>query len=199
MKSEERKIRSSFDIPCSIFDIYFKGMDWFVRLELMWQTRSSDKGHNKVQAASDRGYTLMELVIVTGILILVAMLSQNWLTSQLPKWRLDGATRQVVSDLMSAKMQAVTQGNKLRVTFVDDRRYTILDDDNSNGKPDPEEQLTSRDIQSDYIGVTLTSTNNPIFHPRGTASNLATITLSNSAGSKIISIGITGRVKVQRS
>ena len=141
----------------------------------------------------------MELVIVMGILILVGTLSQNWLLSQLPKWRLSGATRQIVSDLIDAKRQAVTQGSRHRVTFVDDRRYTILDDRNGNGSPDPEEQLTTREIQMDYNDVKLTSTNNPIFHPRGTASNLATITLSNSAGSKIISIGITGRVKVRES
>ena len=145
----------------------------------------------------DRGYTLIELVIVLGILLTVAFLSQNWLASQLPKWRLSGATRQVVSDFMGAKMQAVVQGNKHRVIFVNDHLYTLLDDDNSNGKPDPGEILVTRDIRTDFGDVTLTSTNNPIFHPRGTASNLGTVTLRNSAGAKSISIGITGRVKVQ--
>ncbi len=152
---------------------------------------------SKGQTDSDRGYTLIELVIVMSILLMVTLLGQYWLSSQMPKWRLNGATRQVVSDFMGAKMQAVTQGNKHRVTFVDDRFYTILDDDNSNGKPDPGELLVTRDIQTDYPDVTLISTNNPIFHPRGTASNLGTITLKNSAGSTSISIGITGRVKVQ--
>jgi prepilin-type N-terminal cleavage/methylation domain-containing protein len=136
------------------------------------------KNQSKGQASSDRGYTLMELVIVMSILIMVALLSQSWLTSQLPK---------------------VTQGNKHRVTFLDNHHYTILDDDNSNGKPDPGELLVTRNIQTDYIDVTLTSTNNPIFHPRGTASNLGTVTLKNSAGSKSISVGITGRVKLQSS
>ncbi len=155
------------------------------------------KDQSKGQTDSDRGYTLIELVIVMSILLMVTLLSQNWLTSQLPKWRLNGAARQVVSDFMGAKMQAVTQGNKYRVTFLDDRHYTILDDDNSNGKPDPGELLVTRDIQTEYSGVTLISTNNPIFHPRGTASNLGTVTLKNSAGSKRISVGITGRVKMQ--
>ena len=161
--------------------------------------RSLDKDREECQTPSDRGHTLIELVMVTGILIIVAMLSQNWLTSQLPKWRLNGAARQVVSDFLSAKMQAVTQGNKHRVTFLDNHRYTILDDDNSNGKPDPGEHVATRDVQADYVDVTFTSTNSPIFHPRGTASNLATVILSNSAGSKTITIGITGRVKVKPS
>ena len=144
-----------------------------------------------------RGYTLVELVIVMSIFVLVALLSQTWLASQLPKWRLNGATRQVVSDFMGAKMHAVTQRNKHRVTFIDDHMYSILDDDNSNGRQDPEERLVTRDIQTDFVDVTLTSTNNPIFHPRGTASNLGTVTLKNSAGTKRISIGMTGRVKVR--
>ncbi len=157
----------------------------------------SAKVQSKDQAYANRGYTLMELVIVMSMVIMVALLSQKWLTSQLPKWRLNGATRQVVSDFMGAKMQAVTQGNKHRVNFLDDHQYTILDDDNGNGKPDPGELFVTRDIQKDYMDITLTSTNNPIFHPRGTASNLGTVTLKNSAGSKSISVGITGRVKVQ--
>ena len=58
-------------------------------------------------------------------------------------------------------------------------------------------QYHNSGVKTDYFDVTLTSTNNPIFHPRGTASNLGTVTLKNSAGSKRISVGITGRVKVQ--
>lgn len=139
----------------------------------------------------------MELLMVMGILMVITMLSQNWLASQLPKWRLNGATRQVVSDFMEAKMQAVTQGNKYRVTFADHRRYSILDDDNNNGRSDPGERLFTRDIQRDFIDVTVASTNDPIFNPRGTASNLGTVTLTNSAGSNAVSVGITGRVKIQ--
>jgi hypothetical protein len=47
-----------------------------------------------------------------------------------------------------------------------------------------------------YKGVTLSSTNNPIFSPRGTASNLATISITNSSGTKSITISITGRVHI---
>ena len=137
--------------------------------------------------------------MVMGILVILSLLSQTWLSSQLPKWRLNGAARQLVSDLMAAKMKAVTQGTKHRVSFLDSHRYTVLQDKNNNGKPDLGEPLVERDVQNDYGDVTLTSTNNPIFHPRGTASNLATVTVSNSGGTKTITVGITGRVKVTTS
>ncbi|WP_454061002.1 GspH/FimT family pseudopilin [Candidatus Nitrospira salsa] len=149
------------------------------------------------QPRARNGYSLIELVTVLGLLSIMVLFSQSWLVSQLPKWRLNGAVRQVVSDLMAAKTQAVTQGNKQRITFLDAHRYSILDDDNNNGKFDPNELLTMRDIHTDYEDVSLATTNHPIFHPRGTASNLATVTLSNSAGSKRVTVGITGRVTIK--
>ena len=150
-------------------------------------------------SSTSQGFSLIELVIVMGILVILGSLSQTWLSSQLPKWRLNGAARQLASDLTAAKMKAVTQGRKHRVSFLDSHRYTVLEDQNNNGRPDLGEPLVERDIQNDYGDVTLTSTNNPIFHPRGTASNLATVTLSNSAGSKTVTVGITGRIKVRSS
>ncbi len=143
------------------------------------------------------GYTLTELMIVLGIMGVALMLTQMWLSSQLPNWRLNGAVRQVVSDLLAAKMKAVVERNKQRIFFQDERHYLILDDDNNNGKIDPGEPQEVRDIQADYRDVVLTATNNPSFLPRGTASNLASITLTNPAGKRTITVSITGRVKVK--
>ena len=143
------------------------------------------------------GYTLTELMIVLGIMGVALMLTQMWLSSQLPNWRLNGAVRQVVSDLLAAKMKAVVERNKQRIFFQDESHYLILDDDNNNGKIDPGEPQEVRDIQADYRDVVLTATNNPSFLPRGTASNLASITLTNPAGKRTITVSITGRVKVK--
>jgi len=98
-----------------------------------------------------------------------------------------------MSDLMHARMQAVNQNNEFKITFVNSHEYQILDDDNSNGSSDSGESVRTKSVQTDYSDVTLSSTANPVFNPRGTA-NGATITLSNSAGSKSVSLAITGRV-----
>jgi len=147
--------------------------------------------------ATLKGFTLVELMIVLGIMSIILMLTNMWLSSQLPHWRLNGAVRQVISDLAAAKMNAVVERNRHRIFFQDNRHYLILDDKNNNGKIDVGENQESRDIQADYHDVTLNASNNPSFLPRGTASNLASITLTNSAGSKKITVSITGRVKVQ--
>jgi len=147
--------------------------------------------------AGPKGFTLMELMIVLGIMSITLMLTNMWLSTQLPHWRLNGAVRQVMSDLVAAKMSAVVERNRHRVFFQDHRHYLILDDKNNNGKIDAGEPQDARDIQTDYQDVSLTASSNPSFLPRGTASNLASITLTNSAGSKKITVSITGRVKVK--
>ena len=158
--------------------------------------RKEPGGLKKILSCS-KGFTLTELLIVLGIMGVALMLGGAWLTSQLPNWRLNGAVRQVVSDLLAAKMKAVVERNKQRVIFQDDHRYVLLDDDNNNGKSDPDEHIEDRDIQENYRDVMMTASNNPSFLPRGTASSLASIILSNSAGKRIITVSITGRVKVK--
>ena len=147
-------------------------------------------------ADESSGYTLTELMIVLGILAVVLGLSGIWLSSQLPQYRLNGVVRQIRADLLAARAQAVRQGNEVRIFFTDPQHYDILDDDNNNGKTDPGEAIESRSIQEDFEGVAIESNNNPIFHPRGTASSLATVRVSNTVGEKAITISITGRVKV---
>ena len=116
-----------------------------------------------------------------------------------PSIRLSGATRQVMSDLMGARMQAISQNNQFRIIYYNNYQYKILDDDNNNGTSTPGESIVTKDIRDKYDDVIYSSSNpnDLIFHPRGNASNLTTITLSNSSGTKTVTIAITGRVKKQ--
>ena len=86
-----------------------------------------------------------------------------------PSIRLSGATRQIMGDLMWARMQAISQNNEYKVFFLDDHRYQILDDTDNDGNIDSDESTITKDIQEKYDGVTFTSNNSPIFHPRGNA------------------------------
>ncbi len=143
-----------------------------------------------------RGFTLTELMIVVALMAILAAIAVPTIMAQMPRYRLNGAARQVMSDLVAAKMKAVSQNNKFKVFFLDNHRYMILDDDDNDGTADTGESTETKDIQADYQDLTFSSTNNPIFQPNGTASNLATITLTNSSGSKAVSISSAGRVKI---
>ena len=112
--------------------------------------------------------------------------------------RLSGATRQIMGDLMCARMQSISQNNKFKIFFLaDNHRYTLLDDDTGDGTIDSGDLAVTKDIHDEYYDVTFSSTAAPIFHPRGNASPTATVTLTNSSGTKTIAIAMTGRVKIE--
>ena len=146
----------------------------------------------------ESGFTLIEMMVVTGVFVIMAMIAIPTFMSLLPGMRLSGAARQVMGDLMAARMNAVKQNNRFRVFFNNPgtNEYTILDDDNNNNSADTGEATTTKNIQDNYHDVTFSSTANPIYYPRGTAWG-TTITLINSSGSKTVKVAITGRVKIE--
>ena len=141
------------------------------------------------------GFTLIELIIIIAIMSILAGIAIPNFLSYMPKHRLNGAVRQVMGDLMWARMQAVKENNRFRVFFLDDHQYKILDDDNNNNSEDSGELTNIKNIQREYSDVIFSATANPIFYPRGNAWG-STVTLTNSVGSKYVKVATTGRVKI---
>ena len=144
----------------------------------------------------ESGFTLVELMIVIAIASALMLVATFSYLSLRPSLRLSGATRQMLGDLMRARMKSVNQNNELKVFFLNSKEYKILDDDNNDGTDDTGEWSETKDIQDNYPGVTLSATNDPIFSPRGTANAGTTITLTNTNGTKTVSVSMTGRVKI---
>ena len=143
------------------------------------------------------GFSLTGLLMTLALAaVMVGMAAPSYL-DLLPRHRLNGAARQVVGDLMWARMKAVQRNNRFRVFFLSDHEYRILDDTDNDNAVDAGEWTVTRDLSTEYRDVVISANNNPIFSPRGTASSLATITLANDAGSKRITISIAGRVRVR--
>jgi type IV fimbrial biogenesis protein FimT len=148
-----------------------------------------------IRAEKQTGFSVIEITVVMAIISVLVGIAIPVYISMKPSFQLSGAVSQLSGDLMWARMQAISQNNEFKIFFLDNHRYQILDDDNDDGDIDSGETTITKDIQEKYEDVTFSSTANPVFQPRGNASG-ATITLSNSSGTKTISIALTGRVKI---
>lgn len=151
----------------------------------------------KMTRYRERGFTLVELMIVIVVIgILAAIAAPNY-QSFMAQRRLNGAARQIMSDLMAARMKAVSLNQKVKISFKNDHEYEIWNDANGDtAVADNEGDDIAKDINADYYDVTFSDTTNIFFHPRGTAVNFGNITVTNGAGSKTINVEISGRVKI---
>ena len=143
------------------------------------------------------GFSLLGQLITLSLAGIMLSIAVPGYLKVMPRHRLNGAVRLLTGDLMWARMKAIERNNRHRIFFLNDHEYRILDDADNDGAVDPGEWTITRDLRTDYPDVVMSSTNNPVFSPRGTASSLATITLANPAGSKRISISIAGRVRIR--
>jgi type IV fimbrial biogenesis protein FimT len=138
------------------------------------------------------GFTVIELLIGIAILGIIASIAAPNILSELPKFRLNGATQQILGDLMAARMKAISHNMRVKVFFTSGNQYKICHvDDDGNCVND----IKLVNIQDNYKGVTVGSGGDPVFQARGTSSS-ETITLSNSNGCRDIKIAITGRIRI---
>jgi type IV fimbrial biogenesis protein FimT len=145
-----------------------------------------------------KGFTTVELMVVVGIAGVLAMTSTLSYLTLRTNLHLSGASRQILGDLLSARMKAVNQNKIFKVFFPSGtNQYKICDDADGNGTvEDGEGDVLVKNIQDDYPGVTIAASVDPVFSPRGTATAGATVTLTNTKGSKTVSVASTGRVKI---
>jgi type IV fimbrial biogenesis protein FimT len=131
------------------------------------------------------GFTLHEVIVVMAIIAIMSAISILNYRAWIPAIRLNGAARQVMSDLIAARMASVKENVSVVVSHVNKHSYSITVGSGT---------ANTKDLQWDYPETTLNFTS-ILFSSRGTTSPRSII-LQNSSGIKKISIAITGRVKI---
>ena len=133
-----------------------------------------------------RGFTLAEILIAVVVFGILASIAVPQFIAFRPKSRLNGAARQIYSELMWARSKAVNENSAYVVTFPTNQTMQIAG------------SITKTvSIQTEYSDVTLTSSASTItFTSRGTTDVAPTITLTNSGGTKTVTVRITGTASI---
>ena len=150
---------------------------------------------------SSKGFTLIELIIVIGIIgILSAVALFGWRGYQ-DNVNLRTAAREVVTDIAALKGRAVAEGIRYRITFSTSANY-IIEKGTETGAPYATIQtksLTSFGAGSglSIFSVNFSGTQQIEFLPRGTVSTKGTMILTNSKGSRAtVTVNFAGRTHV---
>jgi Tfp pilus assembly protein FimT len=151
------------------------------------------------QTTDSRGLSVLEVLIVFSIIAVLAGVAVPNLSKQMPKQRLNGATRIVSWALMAARLDAIRQKRNVKFTVTGTYTYKIWKDADKDGNEDSNE-IEVINLQNRYYDVNISSTKSPIFNSTGAVidppSTDQPITLSNSSGSKSITISSSGLVRV---
>jgi len=135
-----------------------------------------------------KGFSLLETSVILFILaVLISLFSHAFLNLP-PKYKLRKAVREINASLNCARYKALFEGIKVRVRFSAHGMTLERFDENEDEWAFYKESLIE--------GVTIQANNSPIFHPRGTVSNLVSIYVSNSWGKYKMTLAITGRIKI---
>jgi type IV fimbrial biogenesis protein FimT len=154
------------------------------------------KGGGKMRDRKSSGFTLVEIMIFVAVLGIIAGIAAPNFLYLGPQSRLNGAARQMATDLAAARMKAVSTNSNAWVKILDAHQYQIWVDLNKNGIVDSGEPLTLKSIRSNYPDVSFSPSGDFTFNSRGGAALFFALSLSNSGGAKSIDTNSSGRIKI---
>jgi prepilin-type N-terminal cleavage/methylation domain-containing protein len=151
-------------------------------------------GDPDVKRLSRSGFSLIELVIVIGLVSILGAIAYPSFASYSAPFRVQSAGREVYGALQDVRQQAIARGCRTRFQVVGTDGYTLEWEDDGVWR-------TIRGPLRLEPGVQLASSaGDMVFQPRGTVSPLSTITVSDvehPEHSLSLTVPITGLVRIR--
>lgn len=150
---------------------------------------NSNQHKDRVDTRHDRGVTLIELIVVLGMMAIIAAMAVTSLSSEGSKLR--AAAYNLRTELLSAKAEAIKRNEDVEVHFDEDNDKYNATGENSGVV------LFSKNLPS---GLSLTTNLSPTsqfitFKPRGT-STPATVFINGSGKVYNCTVNSVGRVTI---
>jgi type IV fimbrial biogenesis protein FimT len=143
------------------------------------------------------GFSTLEALIVVAILLILGAISLPGFMAWREDSNLNGALRQVQSDLMWARMEAVQRSCPVTVTFTNGQpAYTVWTDLNRNSTNDTGETVTHT-VAQEFKNIQVGSSATLVFQPRGVVTSTGSVSLSNPRGTRVLNVNAAGRVSIQ--
>jgi len=148
---------------------------------------------------SERGFTVVELITVVGIMMVITAIATPSFYYWLPKYRLSAGARQIAADLQLARMKAISQNTSYRLRFTDTDIYEMQKNDGGwavapgHGSVKLPEGITVTNGTDFYTWE---------FQSRGTANaagGTADIEVTNGDLNRAVCIELVGRVHIEES
>lgn len=137
----------------------------------------------------NRGFSLLETTVALSIVAVLLLVGSSFKINN-KKHQLNQAVEKVCLNLSLARFRSVYRQVPIKVSFNQNFCELAEFDSQNSFWVTKSRQLLE--------GVEVSANNSPIFYPQGTVSNLASIKVSNDSGLYLITIAITGRVKVSQ-
>lgn len=123
------------------------------------------------------GYTLLELLVIIAVVCILISIAAVSYTDWTIKFSIENQIKEMYSDIMSARIQAITR-NRFHFVNIAALSYTIKDDTNENGDNDIGDAL----LLYKRLSYPIVWNGSPeiSFNPRGISSASETISISNT-------------------
>lgn len=137
-----------------------------------------------IKKLKNKGFTLMELMIVIAIVAIMASIAIPNYIAWLPERRLDAGAQDILQGLQQSRSKAIMTNRNVIFNFDADSFIAFVDDDASGGQDAGERVIVNQtlpagvrvDMGTTTLGASVT------FNNRGIPSTSGTLTLQNNNG-----------------